>query len=343
MGKYDFLDDLQKDIVDSYDKRDYGGVQSAQYLNMSKEGVSYFKVKKGKNAMDIIPFIHGTDLFPGKKKGAISFMLDIYVHKNFNQQWDKCICMKRTFGKPCPFCEERDRLKELDGDEYKDRIEALNAKRRVILNAINLKPDEEDEFNGQIQIFDDVHYYFYRELVEEASAEDAGNPVNYVHPEYGKTVHFRANQEAKSKGKFFTYKTFSFEDREESYPKEIIDFDYSDDILDHGAFQLDTLLNIPTYEEAEALLRGGTAQEDVSTVKEEEQEGTEVEEKEVCKEKKRTTPPVQEAPKTKDEPEKNACPFGHNFGKDNMETEDCVACKKKHTETFKECMVESLG
>lgn len=359
MSEYNYKEDLKADVLESYENREFGGMRGKQYLKLSSEEASYFKVKSGKNAMDIIPFIFGTDLFPNKKKGKVGFMLDIFVHKGFNQSWDKCLCMKKTYGKACPICEERERLIELDADEHEKRIKELAAKRRCIVCAVNLKSDEEDPHNGQVQIFDETHYYFMKELLEEAAADDAGNPIDFTSLDNGFTVLYRASLEKIDKAKFFKYKTFGFEEREEQYPEGIIKFGYSDDLFDHGAFQLDTLLVVPTYQEVEAMLRGESATspvEEKENKKEPPKKGRQSryndddddEEKSKSSRKNRHAEKEEEKPEAPKESKPieehtalDSCPYKHTFGKDNMNTDDCTVCRKKHIETFKECIMQN--
>ena len=85
-----------------------------------ENGASIYRPKTGKNAIDIIPFQHKTNVFG--KKGEFDYMLDLFVHKNFNQSYDKCLCLKRNFGKPCPICEASSQLSEMDEEKYEDTI-----------------------------------------------------------------------------------------------------------------------------------------------------------------------------------------------------------------------------
>lgn len=357
MSKLNLKEALKNDVAVSYDERKNGGVSGERYLDMSKPGCSYFKIVKGKNAMDIIPFIYGTDLFTkkGKRKGDPGAILAIYIHKNFNNQFDKCICMRHTFGKSCPICDERQRLKDLpDADEYEKRIDSLKAKRRCIMNVINLKPDEEDEYGGQVQVFDDVHYFFAKELLEEASAnsEEGGDPVDFYTPDEGMTVLFRASAEKIGSGSYFKFKSFSFEEREEAYDEEIINEDYSDDVLEHGAYSLDTLLKFHTHEEIMAMLHETAIDNDEDEEEEKEEppapkrgkakKKVEVEEEEEEEEEK----PKKPAKAKKEEPEDDGetCPYGHEFGVDTLSKDECQGeCRKKHLSTFKQCVAKNMN
>ena len=354
MGKFNLKEELQQEVITNTNNIKSGGVKAQNYLNMEGEDRSYFKARAGNNGVDIIPFTYTTNLMPGKKAGKHGYMLDLYVHKNFNQSFDKVICKKRTFGKPCKICAERARLQELEADdlnltqkEYDDLLDNYKPKRRAIMNGINLKPDEEDENGGQIQIIDEVHFFFMAELLEKAAAKaETGDPVDYVDPEDGQSVVFRAKAKTFKSGKFFNYKDFDFEDREEPYDEGIIDFEFKDEMLDHGAFSLDGLLHIHSDEEIEAMLR--EAPEEPEDDDDDEEEVVEV------VKKKRTTRKAKEVevePEEEEEPEPEpevvdtkTCLYGHVFGDDNMEDanmEDCMTCKAEHKENFMNCIKAS--
>ena len=369
MGKRNLKAELQEDLKVNYENKDSGGMQGAQYLNIKGDNCSIIKLKKGKNAIDIIPFVRGTDLFKGKAKGSVASMIDIYVHTYFNQSYDKCICMRRTYNEPCPICEERTLLKGMEEPESKDerkklekRIKDLNPKQRVIANAVNLREDEEDENNGQIQILDESYFLFAKPLLEEACADDEGGPVNYAYPDGGKEIHIRGGMKKMKIGKpFLEFQKFDFEDRDEEYDEDIVEYEYEDDVFEHGAFPLDSLLIIPTYEEVKAMLADGVMTSD----DEEEEDEAPTPKKKGHKGKKVSKPEPEEeddeeeedeapTPKKKghkgkkveesEEPEEEKgteteCPHGHTFGVDNMEKDECVMCKKKTPSTFRDCVM----
>jgi hypothetical protein len=342
MGKFNLKEELKEqlkhDVIENFKNKDKGGVQGANYLNM--DNASYYKVVAGKNAIDIIPFRHGTDLFRNKKKGSFSYLLDVHIHKNFNQSFDKCICMQRTFGLPCAICDERKRLEE-EYEENIDRIKQLYPQRRALLNVVNLM-DADDDDNGQIQVLDASYALFSKELSEEASADavNGGEPVDFATPDEGKSVRFRATEETiGKKGKYFKFKSFTFTDREEPYDEGIVDYAYSDDEFDHGAFALDTMLIVPKYEEIEAMLT------ESPVTKEEEEDDDEEEEVPAPKARKRRKieKESEEEEEEEDEEENDSkCPYGHTFGVDIGKTDDCATCKKKHVETYKDCLMLSI-
>ena len=365
MGLKDSLrKDLKGEVEQSLKEKEYGGVRGARYIEINKE--LRFKVRKGKNVIDIIPFVYGTDLFlmKGKKKGSIAFFLDLYVHRFFNDTKDSVPCLSKNFGKPCPICEEATRLSDIDYEEHKLRIKQLYAKRRFIANVINLRePDDDDTEAGEIQIMDESHPLFYKELIDEANNEGF---MDFVMPDTGNSVQFRASESKIGRNTYFEFKSFKFVEREEQYPDSII----------NEAHALDKLINVYTYEKLEAMLTGEDVEEDEDEeeeVDEEKQkpakssrrkkpepepeaadddEDEEDEEEEVEKpakggKKAKRAPEPEEDDEEEDEEETEdeemTCPYGHEFGIDNAETPDCAKkCKKNNKEVYKACTHASL-
>lgn len=362
--KFNMKESLMNKVKEDFEKRDRGGVQAKQYLKL-ENGASLYKPKTGKNAIDIIPFQHKTNVFG--KKGEFDYMLDLFVHKNFNQSYDKCLCLKKNFGKPCPICEASSQLQEMDEEKYEDTINSYKPKRRVLMNVVNLKEDEEDEHNGDVQIFDEVYYFFQKELIEEACADDAGDPVDFVDPEEGLSVFFRATAEKLGSAKFHKFKSFTFEERDEPY---------AEDFIEKHAFALDSLIHVPTYEEVEAMLNeeAHVAEEDedepdeIEDDTEDDEEEVEVEVKKTVKrgrpKKTKVVEPEEEEEidieddvedeeaevadellddEDDDDDDDSQCPYGKTFGVDgDMADKTCLKCKKSDNKTFKECVIASL-
>lgn len=228
-----------------------GNEVGRSYLNFSKldadaDELPIFKQKKGINSIDIIPFWVATDNHPTTKKGEPDYKMEIYVHKNLGPNRDKLVlCLAEMYGKPCPVCEERKRLKEDGADD--DLIKKLYAQRRVVYNVIDL--DNEDK---GIQIFDVSYYDFERNIVDEIADEDGTIVPSDL--DEGKTIVFKG-KDSKYKGHAFIKileGSFGFEDREEAYDEEIVD----------DAFALDELLIVPDYDEVKKLINAVGEEDD---------------------------------------------------------------------------------
>lgn len=303
-----------------------GGDFGARYLSTEGfEDVKWYKPSaKTKNLVDIIPYIISTKNHPqGMRPGYEDYILDLHVHKNIGPRNDSFICLTNTFNKPCPICEEADRLRSAGKEE---EAKALKPKRRAIYNVIDLKnPDD------GIQIFDTVHYFFEKELTDELKASFEGEIPVFSDIEEGMSVEFRASEKTFNGRKFFEYKSFNFVDREEQYQEPILD----------EVYPLDKMMVIPTYDEVSASFYGvmkeeesddGDIPEEKPTRARRTYQKEEVEEEEAPKEEtsRRRRRETTEAPKSK-------CPYGHTFGDDNLEFTDCDACEVDHSGLFAEC------
>ena len=361
MGKFKNLKaNLKEDAKKAFKEKESGGFRTEQYLDINMfDEASLFHPMLGKNAIDVIPFIHETDLFKaqGKGKGDPNIMLDVYVHKGFNQRFSKCACLRRMFGKPCAICEERDRLREADETKYKEEIRRLKPKHRTIMNVINLKENEDDDHNGQIQIFDESQWFFMKELLEEAEAnvEEHGDAVDFYSPDEGQTVLFRTKKNP-SYPRSFVYRGFNFEKRDETYNEGILEHTYKDAEFDYGAFPLDAMLKIHTYAEQEAMLNeeaeAATDEKDEKEYEEKTQHKgrrrkARVETTDTDDVEKKPEPEVEVEPEPEVEVVEDdtpTCPFGKTYGVDgSTKDETCLKCKKADADLFMNCIVDSLG
>lgn len=315
-------DQMKKRTEDSYKNKDYGGAGGARVLDLSDhEKVEFFVPKKGKNIIDIIPYEVKSNNHPkGLKPGDLDYLLDYFVHYEVGPAKDRFVCLARTFGKPCPICEEIDALKDQGVDP--DDIDRLKPKRRVLYNIIDLA--EEDK---GIQLFESSHFLFEKELLEEAGSDE--EMIVFSDLEDGASIKFRASEKSFGKNTFMEFKSFSFEDRDEPYEDSIID----------DAYSLDELLVIPSYNTVRDSFHGV----DVSDEDEEEEEKPKSKKPDKSS-TKRSKPKVdeeddepeddeeeeEEKPKgkksSKEKSAKGKCPAGHKFGKDCDDYDDCVEC-----------------
>lgn len=367
---------LAKRYQASYESKGSSGGK-AGVMNWKKiDGeVNFFSPQEGRNRINIIPYTIKTKNHPLVKKGEFEvgdkdYVMDVFVHRGVGPSEVSVLCLKQTYGKPCPICEQSALLRK-QGKE--DEAGALKASRRVFYNVQDLKnPDT-------LKVFEASHYLFEKELIDEARDDDEGGFIDFADEETGKEIKFRCSKTSKGGFEFNEFKSFSFEDRNDNIPDELLE----------SAISFDEIMNVPTYEEAEKILYGrdddeeNEQQEDeedeapakkkpakkavVEDDDEEEQDADEDEEEEPAPKKKpaKKPAPVEEdddeeedepAPKPakkakapaveEDEddeseedkapakPAKKAdckgdcgkCPFGHKFGVDTDNFDDCDDC-----------------
>ena len=349
---------LSKRYQASYDSKESGAPKKSGVMNYKKcDGdIVFFNPTEGKNRINIIPYEIKTKNHPLVKKGEFEvgdkdYVMDIFVHKFVGPTEASVICLKQSYGKPCPICEQAAALRK-QGKE--DEAGALKATRRVFYNVEDLKDP------GKVKIFETSHYLFEKELIDEARDDEDGF-IDFADPEEGSEIKFRCSKTKKNGFEFNEYKSFSFEDRDEPI---------SDDLLE-SAVSFDEIMNVPTYEEVEKILFGQDDDEDEEEEKpakksskksEEIEEDDDEDEQPVKKSSKKSSKysedddededeeeekPAKksskkseseeideedddedEHPKSKKVCDKNCgeCPFGHKFGKDTDEFDDCDDC-----------------
>ena len=308
--------------------------------------VNFFKPADGKNRINIIPYVIKTKNHPLVKRGEFEigdtdYVMDVWVHRSVGVSEANVICLKETYGKPCPICEQSALLaKEGKDKEAKD----LKPKRRVFYNVQDMKePDK-------LKVFEASHNLFEKELIDEARDDEEGGFVDFADPENGKEVKFRASETSFGKIKYMEFKSFGFEDRDEPIPDELIE----------SAISFDEIMNVPTYEEVEKILYGQEDDEDSDedeTPKKSSKKVADDEDDEPAKKSKHREEdedgeeyetPKKSSKKSDDEdsdedetPKKvcsGKCKFGHKFGVDVDGFDDCDDCDcwDKCTKAFRE-------
>lgn len=204
--------------------------------------VQFFSPAEGRNRINIIPYTIKSKNHPLVKKGEFEvgdkdYVMDIFVHRGVGPNEASVLCLKNTYGKPCPICEQSALLRK-QGKE--DEAGALKPSRRVFYNVQDLKnPDV-------LKVFEASHYLFEKELIDEARDDEEGGFVDFADEESGKEIKFRCSKTSKGGFEFNEFKSFSFEDRDENIPDELLE----------SAISFDEIMNVPTYEEAEKILYG---------------------------------------------------------------------------------------
>ena len=333
---------LAKRYQASYQSKDSdngGKVGVMDWKKIDRE-ISFFSPVEGRNRINIIPYEIKTKNHPLVKRGEfevgdLDYVMDFFVHRNVGPSESSVVCLKNTFGKPCPICEQSALLRKQGKEQEANE---LKASRRVIYNVQDLKePDK-------VKVFETSHYLFEKELIDESRDEEGGF-VDFADPTDGKEIKFRCQEVQKGAMKFKEYKSFSFEDRDE---------EIDDDLLEQ-AISFDEVIRVPTYEEVEKILYGSEDEDEEEEPKKKkvvEDDSDDEDEIELPKKKAKKVveedddeEEVEESPKKKksfedlddvedeeeEKPKKSSggkCPFGHKFGVDCDEYNDCDNCDK---------------
>ena len=314
----------------SYNTRSKGGFSKVGVMDWKKvdRDISFFKPSVGRNRINIVPYEIKTKNHPLVRRGEMEvgdmdYVMDVWVHRGVGSTEASVLCLKNTFGKPCPICEQAALLRK-QGKE--DEADALKASRRVYYNVQDIKePDT-------LKVFETSHYLFEKELIDEAREDNEGGFVDFVDPDEGKEIKFKASEDVLGSNKFFKYKSFSFEDREEPIGENLLE----------QAISFDEIMNVPTYDEVKNILFGVDEDEDSNDSDDDDEE----DEDEVVRKPSKPSKKVDEDDDEDDEDEEpvkpkkskredddeddekpsTSCPFGHRFCKDCDEFDECENC-----------------
>lgn len=333
------LSNFAKRYQSSYETKDSGGGSRSDVMDWKKvDGeVSFYTPVEGRNRINIVPYEIKSKNHPLVKRGDAEigeqdYVMDIWVHRNVGPTEANVLCLKNTYGKPCPICEQMALFKK-QGKE--DEARELKPSRKVYYNVQDMKePDK-------LKVFSASHYLFEKELIDEARDDEAGGFVDFADPEDGKEIKFRATEVTKGSMKYKEFKSFSFEDREEPISDELLE----------NAISFDEILNVPTYEEVQNIFYGKDNDEEeeekpvkkARVVEDDEEDDDDVPvakpSKRVVEEDEEEDEPVVKPSKRvieEDEEEEEklvkaskttgGCKFGHKFGKDCDKYEDCDNC-----------------
>jgi hypothetical protein len=232
---------FQQRVQHSYEHREDTG----QFHSYFKPEVleHLWDCKAQPHELDIIPYRVGKE-DPRIKDGILRegdwhYYLDLWVHRDVGVNRDWYVCLARNYGKPCPICEEKERIRRTD-DYDEDLVRSLSPKRRAIYNVIVY--DDDKETAKGIQIFEVAHWFMERNIVAIANAPSGrhggniGGFIPFADPDEGKSIAFEKKSVGKDKVDFIAHR---FIDRTYTIPDEYLE----------KAFCLDQCIEIPTYEE----------------------------------------------------------------------------------------------
>ena len=326
-------------------KKSYG------YLNLPK-GLPILNLKEGTQRIDLdfLPYVVTNKKHPDRnEKEGIAVENDLWfrssfkVHRNVGPDDETVVC-PRTFGKPCPICEHREKRAK-EGAE-KDELRELYGKPRSLYAVIPLGIDKYEEV---VTVWDMSDKLFQDTLDEELEINEEFS--GFVGLEGGATANIRLRWKSFGGNTFPEVRSVSFTERD----------DYDENILNEVP-KLDDLLKVLSYEEIEAKffeIENETDGGDLKEVEEEEEEEEKVSprnkyrkvEKEEEEEEEEKVSPRNKYRKVEKEEEKSTsirrperekkvergnrtskkmeeyeCPYGHRFGVDTEDFKECDTC-----------------
>lgn len=300
-------------------------------FNLDKyDGVKFWKQKEGPNKINILPYEITSKLHPLVAKGKMDigdmdYTLEINVHTYIGPNNETVVCPKWNYNKPCPICEEAAKLKEQGKEKA---AKALYTKRKLYYNIQDVNnPDD------GVQIFEANHKYFEKPLMSLARDTDDGSPyIDFADIKHGKVLKFTGEKEQFDGKDFIQFANLRFIDREESVKS-----------LATSVFPLDAMLRVLSYEEIQAVLMGGSADddEDEDEYRPSKKNAHRDDDDDDGPPAKKATPKDDEdddPPPVKKEADTKKCQYGHTWGKDNDEFPECDKCSD-----YKACLKAQMA
>ena len=314
---------IKKRRSERADKRESSGTFKHLLDTSDYDKVEFFSLKDGKNYIDILPYEVSSKSHPDKIPiGEDDYKLEVWQHENIGVNDDKILCLKKTYGKKCPICEEQRRLLD-GGDDWNDAgPKALRPKFRVYYNMIDLSESAETD---DIQIFETTGAEKWFDDLLEKESKAGEETIAFYDIEDGMTVVCRATEDTFNKRKFNRPERIDFEEREQGYDEDIYD----------EVYPLDAMLKIPTYEEvAKIFLELEDEDVEKSTSRKKKEKAADEPEKKTRKKKQKKEEPKED----EDSGSAGDCPYGHTFGIDFQNTDACKDCEE---DKFESCGDES--
>jgi hypothetical protein len=291
---------------------------------LKNTGKPYWKPVEGLNKIDILPYVPKSEKHPllasrAMTKGSPDYNVILSVHKlKVGTAFSTVVCPKRTYGLPCPICEEASRLWNTTATDPndiardKENAKSLFAQERAYYNVIDYTA-----LDKGVQIYDAAVQTFQVKLNGAQDAADTDPDIQTAHPR----AYFADNVNGlsvKITGISKKYKNSTYID--------VAGVALSERKMDVTPYldkvaQLEDFIDLKSYDELADLMAG------VPTDDEEQEE--------VAEPVAQTAKAEEVAPPPAPPKDDNVCSFGHVWGKDNdMFPEDCSQCPLP---TWKRC------
>ena len=226
------------------------------------DGVTFFKVESvGPYRLDILGYKVTVNNNPVFKPGETSPYREYFLHSNVGPSQVAVVCPNKTWGKPCPICEEHARLNRQSGVD-KEVLAALRPKQRRLYNVVNAQTLKgvADATNAPVHVYD-VSYHLVSKAMDEwydskPECEDFDSPGKK-----GCSLMLKFEQKSYQANKFYQITRVDEKSRDHKYTAEIVS----------RLVDLDTILVERKYDEIQKLFAtgeadGNTEDPDVSAV-----------------------------------------------------------------------------
>lgn len=187
-------------------KANEGDINSGSGLRLQENG-AFFKPKKGRNQLIIVPFVMSGPNMEDIPAGELWFRYQMLKHFNVGPEGEAVICPK-TVGKRCPICEHRAALLAQGKTKTDQEVKDLAPKKREFYNVIDV------DDNSRLKIWEVSYYNFGTHLQEEIREADTDLAADFADPDNGALLIVRMSEETMGLNKFLDTSRIDFKERE---------------------------------------------------------------------------------------------------------------------------------
>ncbi len=215
-----------------------------------------FQPSVGQKVIDILVSPMGSRhplVVSGKlPQGALTHVMWVYIHKGVGSDW--WVCPSRTYGKPCPLCEYRNRLKA-DPDVPDDTVKLYGTGKYAtgVYKMVHHLNPSQLTWQEPVMVWD-INYSFMESTLQSMAKQPMVTPdaptgyINFQWPTAGVQGGRHIKFEIKPKGQYFDYDGHQFIVRQNPVPPHVMQ-------AAEAMPPLDELVYVPEYEELQDALQ----------------------------------------------------------------------------------------
>lgn len=206
------------------------------------DGIDYYNYKKGTKRLRIVPYEVTVDTNPEMPAGELWYQRTVWVHYSVGVEEKTITCPLKTFGKPCPICEERAKLLK-DPDIEEEVTKDMLPKERECFNVLEDGGDEPKLLT--------CSYHVFGKKLEEEIREGDEAWGDFAMLEGGYELSVRWGEKKLGKNTFLEATRIDFH-QDEDLPEEMLD----------EVYDLDAIIAQMSYDQISDIFFQGTSEEE---------------------------------------------------------------------------------
>lgn len=248
------------------------------------EGVTFLEIDSDDTRkLVIVDYVVGKGN-PYAEPGSRHYERTYYIHRNVGVDENSYVCPKKTFGKPCPVCEDFDKLRKT---EDWDDVKEMKPKQRQLFVAKELGEDD-------WHVWDVSTFLFGEQLDYEVDNAEDSEYDFFSDWEDGLYLRVAFEEKHFGSNQFYAAKSINFKEREDLTEEEIAKIPCLDEMI----------VEYP-YDKLKAIYDGESCEEEEEEQKEEKKEEKKEPEKKPSSRRKKKEP--------EPEPEESEDDFDDDF------------------------------